>query len=70
MNPAILLVGTYLFVVVILQALGFGISKLADYADPAWSLLVFLVLFISAFGLAWPVAVRLTAPRSATNASR
>jgi hypothetical protein len=64
MNPAILLVMTYLFVVVVLQALGLGISKLTDYVNPAWSLLVFLVLFIGAFGLAWPVAVRLTKPKS------
>jgi hypothetical protein len=68
MNPAILLVMTYLLVVMFLQALGFGVSKLVDYVHPASSLLVFLLLFIGAFGLAWPVAVRLTAPKSLKDA--
>jgi hypothetical protein len=64
MNPAILLMITYIFVVMVVQALGFGVSKLVDYINPSWSLLVFLVLFIGAFGLAWPIAVRLTEPKS------
>jgi len=68
MNAAILLMITYIFVVVVLQALGFGISKVADYVNPDWSLLIFLVLFIGAFGLAWPIAVRLTEPKSVKDA--
>jgi hypothetical protein len=64
MNPAILLMITYIFVVMVLQAFGFGLSKLVDYINPASSLLVFLLLFIGAFGLAWPIAVRLTEPKS------
>jgi len=68
MNPAILLLLTYIFVVMVLQALGFGVSKLVDYINPASSLLVFLVLFIAAFGFAWPIAVRLTEPKSMKDA--
>jgi hypothetical protein len=64
MNPAILLLMTYVLVVMVLQALGFGISRLVDYINPDLSLLVFLVLFMGAFGLAWPIAVRLTEPKS------
>jgi uncharacterized membrane protein YhaH (DUF805 family) len=64
MNPAILLLMTYVVVVVVLQALGFGVSRLVDYMSPTWSLMVFLVLFMGAFGLAWPIAVRVTEPRS------
>jgi hypothetical protein len=68
MNPAILLLLAYIPLVIVLQVLGFGVSRLIDYVNPAWSLLVFLALFISAFGLAWPIAVRLTEPKSAKGA--
>ncbi len=68
MNPAVLLLATYVFIVMILQALGLGASKLVDYVSPASSMLVFLVLFIGAFGLAWPIAVRLTEPKSVKDA--
>ena len=68
MNPAILLLLAYVPLVMVLQVLGFGVSRLIDYINPAWSLLVFLALFISAFGLAWPIAVRLTEPKSAKGA--
>jgi uncharacterized membrane protein YhaH (DUF805 family) len=68
MNPAILLLLAYIPLVIVLQVLGFGVSRLIDYVNPAWSLLVFLALFISAFGLAWPIAVRLTEPKSVKGA--
>jgi hypothetical protein len=70
MNAAVLLLVIYVFIVMIFQALGFGISKLVDYVNPASSMLVFLVLFIGAFGLAWPIAVRLTAPKSVNATSK
>lgn len=68
MNAAVLLLVIYVFIVMILQALGLGVSKLVDYVSPASSMLVFLVLFIGAFGLAWPIAVRLTEPKSVKDA--
>lgn len=68
MNPAVLLLLIYVLVVMILQALGFGVSKLVDSFSPTSSMLVFLVLFIGAFGLAWPIAVRLTEPKSVKDA--
>jgi hypothetical protein len=41
------------------QGIGFGISRAVDYQFPAFGLMTFLLLFLSAFYLAWPVAVRL-----------
>ncbi len=49
MNAAILLMLTYVVVAIILQALGFGVSKLVDYINPSWSMMAFLVLFFCAF---------------------
>jgi hypothetical protein len=63
MNPAILLLLAYVLVVMVVQTLGFGVSRLVDYINPAWSLPVFLLLFLVAFGVAWPIAVRLTEPK-------
>ena len=42
-----------------LQGAGFVISRVVDYQYPTLGLMTFLVLFISAFYLAWPIAVRL-----------
>ena len=41
------------------QCIGFLISRIVDYAYPAFGLTTFLVLFLGAFGIAWPIAVRL-----------
>ena len=50
---------TYVLTVVAVQAVGFLISRIVDYTYPAFALMTFLVLFLSAFGIAWPIAVRL-----------
>jgi hypothetical protein len=42
-----------------LQAIGFGISRMVDYQYPAFGLMTFLILFIGAFFLAWPIALRI-----------
>ena len=68
MNAAILLMLTYLVTAVILQGVGFGVSKLVDYVNPSMSMTVFLLLYFCAFALAWPIAVRITEPRSAEGA--
>jgi len=68
MNPAIWLMFVYIIVTAIVQAIGFGVSKLVDFVDPSWSLMTFLVLFIGAFWIAWPIAVRLTEPKSMKDA--
>jgi uncharacterized membrane protein YkvI len=58
MQSVILLV-VYVVTAVLLQCVGFLISRLVDYQFPAFGLMTFLVLFISAFFLAWPVALRI-----------
>jgi len=49
----------YVLTIIVFQLLGFGISRIIDSQFPALGLMTFLVLFIAAFGLAWPPAVRI-----------
>ena len=42
-----------------MQFVGFLISRLVDYEWPTLGLMTFLILFIGAFGIAWPIAVRI-----------
>ena len=58
MQAATLLV-VYVLTIIVFQLLGFGISRIIDSQFPALGLMTFLVLFIAAFGLAWPPAVRI-----------
>ena len=58
MQTVILLI-VFVLTAVALQGTGFLISRAVDYQYPALGLMTFLVLFISAFYLAWPIAVRL-----------
>ena len=39
--------------------LGFLVSRLVDYEWPTLGLMTFLILFLGAFGIAWPIAVRI-----------
>ena len=50
---------TYVITTAAVQFLGFLISRLVDYEYPTLGLMTFLVLFLGAFGAAWPIAVRL-----------
>ena len=54
-----ILLTIYVLTVLTLQLVGFLISRLIDYNWPTLGLMTFLMLFMAAFGLAWPVAVRL-----------
>ena len=65
MNPALVLIGSDILVTMVLQLIGFGISRAVDQFAPSFSLLVFLGLFLGSFGLGWPVAVRITQPKTA-----
>ena len=49
---------TYVFTVVVVQFIGFLVSRLVDYEYPTLGLMTFLILFLGAFGFAWPIAVR------------
>jgi hypothetical protein len=57
---AALLIAIYLLTAIVVQAVGFGISRVVDHQWPAASLLTFMVLFLMAYGVAWPIAVRIT----------
>jgi hypothetical protein len=53
------LLGIYVLTTVAVQLVGFGISQAVSYQWPTMGLMTFLVLFMAAFGLAWPLAVRI-----------
>jgi len=57
---ALLLIMVYILTTVIAQFGGFLISRLVDVQFPAVSVMTFLVLFLVSFGVAWPIAVRVT----------
>jgi hypothetical protein len=48
----------YVVTTMTVQFIGFLISRLVDYEWPTLGLMTFLILFLGAFGLAWPIAVR------------
>ena len=50
---------TFVLTAICLQTIGFGISRVVDSQYPAFGLMTFLILFIAAFFLAWPIAVRI-----------
>jgi hypothetical protein len=54
------LMGIYILTAFVLQFFGFVISRLIDYEWPAAGLMTFLVLFLMAYGFAWPIAVWIT----------
>ena len=58
MQAGILLV-VYVLTTISIQFIGFLISRLVDFQWPTLGLMTFLILFMGAFGLAWPVAVRI-----------
>ena len=53
------LIFIYIITTIICQALGFGISQAVDYQYPTAGLTTFLVFFLGAFYVAWPIAVRI-----------
>jgi len=56
---ALTLIIAYVLTTLSVQCLGFLISRLVDYQWPTMGLMTFLILFLGAFGLAWPIAVRI-----------
>jgi hypothetical protein len=50
----------YVLTTVSVQFIGFLISKVVDAQYPTLGLMTFLILFLGAFGLAWPIAVMIT----------
>ncbi len=52
-----ILMAIYILTTVVVQIVGFFVSQLVGVQWPAAGLMSFLVLFMAAFGLAWPLAV-------------
>lgn len=59
MDSAILM-SIYILTTMAVQAIGFGISRAVDYQWPSVGLMTFLTIFMAAFGIAWPIALRIT----------
>ena len=57
---ALTLMIVYVLTTFAVQFIGFLISRLVDYEYPTLGLMTFLILFLGAFGVAWPIAVRIT----------
>jgi uncharacterized membrane protein YkvI len=56
---SLLLMAVFVLTVVTVQFIGFLISRLVDYQYPTFGLMTFLILFMGAFFIAWPIAVRI-----------
>ena len=50
----------YVFTTALMQVVGFLVSRLVHLQFPSTSVMTFLVLFLAAFGIAWPIAVFVT----------
>ena len=57
---ALTLMVIYVLTTAVVQFIGFLISRLIDYEWPTLGLMTFLILFLGAFGIAWPIAGHLT----------
>jgi uncharacterized membrane protein YoaT (DUF817 family) len=58
MQAAFLIV-VYVVTTIVVQFVGFLISLSVQYEFPTAGLLTFLAFFLAAFGIAWPIAVRI-----------
>ena len=56
---ALTLMIVYVLTTAMVQFIGFLISRVVDYEYPTLGLMTFLVWFLGAFGVAWPIAVRI-----------
>jgi hypothetical protein len=52
-----ILMMAYVLTLVSVQFVGFVISRLVEYQWPTLGLTTFLIMFMAAFGIAWPLAV-------------
>jgi hypothetical protein len=56
---ALMLIGIFVATAAVLQFIGFLISQVVTTFMPTAGLLSFLVMFLAAYGIAWPIAVRI-----------
>lgn len=68
MSSSLMLMIVYVLVAFAFQFVAFGVSVLLASVIPSWSMPIFLGLYFLMFWLAWPVAIRLTAPKGGEEA--
>lgn len=56
---ALTLMVVYVLTTATVQFIGFLVSRVVDLQFPTFGLMTFLILFLGAFGIAWPIAVRI-----------
>ena len=56
---SVILMVVFVLTVITIQSIGFVISRLVDYQYPTFGLMTFLILFMGAFFMSWPIAVRI-----------
>ena len=56
---AVTLIVTFVLTAAVVQFAGFLISQVIDRVWPTAGPLTFLILFLMAYGIAWPIAVRI-----------
>jgi uncharacterized membrane protein YqjE len=56
MQATILMI-VYLLTTMAVQMVGFAVSQMVEYEFPTLGLTTFILIFLAAFGLAWPLAV-------------
>jgi uncharacterized membrane protein YhaH (DUF805 family) len=55
-----LLIFIFLLTAIVVQAIGLGVSRFVDSQFPAAGMPTFLIVFLAAYFIAWPIAVRIT----------
>lgn len=63
MSSSLWLMTAYVVIVFALQAVAIAIGMVLDRVIPSWSMIVFMGIYFTMFWLAWPIALRITAPR-------
>ncbi len=49
----------YILTAAVVQLIGFLVSRIVEYQWPSFGLMAFLIIFMAAFGIAWPIALRI-----------
>jgi hypothetical protein len=64
MSSSLWLMTAYIVIVFALQAVSVAIGMVLDRVIPSWSMIAFMGIYFSMFWLAWPIALRITEPRT------
>ena len=69
MHLGLKLMGVYVVVAVCLQFAAYGFGSIVERTFPEIGLVAFLTVCLSAFMIAWPIAVYLTRPKKLGDAA-